>query len=116
MRNKTLYLFITTFLLVGLGSASAQISKWTYVMKSNEVTYKIHIQEVKGTATVQLYDSKSNKWGTATVLEKKFTNDGYRYYKIKSSEIYEIWISLYDVMTVKGSGGGEWRYKLEKME
>ncbi len=114
MRNKALYLFIATFLLVGLGSASAQVTKWTYAMKSNGVNYKVHIQEKGGTVTIQLYDSKSNKWGFAKVLEKNFTN-GSRYYKIKTDYIYEIWISLYDGMTIKGNGG-EWQYSLESME
>jgi hypothetical protein len=119
MRNKILYLFIATFLLVGLGNASAQATQWTYAMKSNGVTYKVNIQEKDGTVTIQLYDSKSNKWGRATVLEKKVNSDDrYTYYKIKTDYIYEIWIPFFtydNSITVKGNGG-EWKYTLESME
>jgi uncharacterized membrane protein len=88
-------------------------------MKSNGVTYKVHIQEKAETVTIQMYDSKCNKWVSSTVLEKKINSDDrYTYYKINTDYIYEIWIPFFtydNSITVKGNGS-EWKYSLESME
>jgi len=116
MTNKVLGLFVAAFLFMGV-SASAQ-SKWTYAMESGGATYKVHFQQERGTLTIQLYDSKSNKWGFATILEQKPSSGDGGYYKIKAGNgnIYEIWTYASSSSIVVKTSGGQWTYSLESSE
>jgi hypothetical protein len=111
--------FITffVFLFVGIVGASAQKSQWTYAMKQDGVTYKIHFQQERGTLTIQIYDSNSNKWNWGTILEQKPSSGDGGYYKVKAGNgyTYHIWTySSSSSLVVKVDGSqGQWTYYLE---
>ncbi len=119
MINKIFGLFAIVFLLVGLGSVSAQ-TKFTYAMQSGGVTYKVYIH-YGSTVTIQMYDSQNNKWGLVTILEKREPEEDEAgagtSYKVKTGNgsIYEISTYTRSVV-VSNSNGGQWTYNLESSQ
>jgi hypothetical protein len=105
------------FFFIGINTASAQ-SQWTYSMSTGGVTYKIHFQQERGTLTVQLYDSKSNQWSWASMLESKpapsSTSDTPGFYKFQAGGYtYQMWTYAASRSAIVKSGSSQWTYVLE---
>jgi len=105
---------LTFFLAVGMlmlsNQEAAAQEQWTYSMVQGGKTYKIHFQQERGTLTIQLYDSVSNKWTFATI---EASNPEEGYYKIRAGNgnRYEIW--THDDGTLDcSSGNSAWTYYL----
>ncbi len=112
------FVMTLVFCFTNTQNASAQQgkTKWTYVMKQNNVTYKVHFQQERGTVTVQMYASSSNKWNFGTILSTNQDNNKLTYYKVKdtvNNNIYEMWSSADGSLKVT-SGSSKWMYYLEK--
>ncbi|MCU0439084.1 MAG: hypothetical protein MUC49_14395 [Raineya sp.] len=120
MINKILGLFVAAFLLVGLGSVSAQ-TKFIYAIQSGGVTYKVYIH-YGNTVTIQMYDSQSNQWKMATILETREPEEddagATTTYKIKTSggSIYEVWTDTRGKILTLKNNNGEWKYSLESSQ
>ncbi len=117
-KSACFFILLCAFTFLNTQNANAQRTKWLYSMVMDGKTYKINFQQERGTLTIQLYASSTNKWNFATILSSNQdgSNGKTTYYKVKDSvnnNIYEMWSNPNGTLLVK-SGKASWTYYLEK--
>ena len=104
-------LFIT--LATTQESKADRVQGWTYSTVINGITYKLYLAQEKGTWTVQVYDSKSNKWIYAQVLS---SNPDKGYWRIKDgySVVWDLTTYSDNTAILKNvNNGGTTKYWME---
>lgn len=89
------------------------VEGWTYSTVINGVTYKLYLVQEKGTWTIQVYDSRSNKWVYAQVLS---SNPDTGYWRIKDGAGVTWDLTTYDDNTAiltNVNTGKETKYWME---
>lgn len=107
---KAILFTITLFSIIITNKINAQA---TYKYEdANSVIYKLHFQEERGTWTIQIYDSKSNTWTYAVILQS-YADKGRFEFKDGLGNIYNA--TTYDngQCILKPKNGGEIVYWLE---
>ena len=107
---------IVMFLSVGIQNTQAKeennTNGWTYACVIDGITYKLHLAQEKGTWTVQVYDSKSNKWTYGQVLSST-PDKGYWKIKDGAGKVWDLTTYGNDYCIIKDSSGYTVKYWAE---
>lgn len=89
MKKTTKQITLFLFLVCATAFSSLLKAQATYIyIDENNNTNKIHFQQERGTWTIQLYSSTSNKWYFATIISSN-PDKGYFKFKDGSNVVYE---------------------------